>query len=88
LIMEAWKHFGDGGACGRVRRVQTVSTVRWEQLNAHAGEEEVPLHVKLQSVLDAAVATLHSKWFTTTPDTLVKKLNTLTNAMGSSSAPY
>jgi len=56
--------------------------------HAHAGEEEVPLHVKLQSVLDAAVATLHSKWFTTTPDTLVKKLNTLTNAMGSSSAPY
>lgn len=69
-------------------RVQTVSTERWEQLNVHADEEEVPLHIKLQSVLETAVATLHSKWFTTSTDTLVKKLNTLTNAMGSSIAPY
>jgi hypothetical protein len=79
---------GDGVVCGHVGRAQTVSTERWEHLNGHAAEEQVPLHSKLKSVLETAVATMHSKWFTTSPDTLVKKLNTLTNAMGSSTAPY
>jgi hypothetical protein len=68
---------------------QVVSTARWEKLNAAAGNtNEVPLHAKLQRVLDNAIATMHGRWFTSSSDALVKKLNTLTTTMGSSVVPY